>query len=132
MSQLQSNERTSTKRVNPSGSCRPGSQKKKTNENTHLAPRLILPKNPSTELQRQNVSHFSSQQHKQRVIQPLQPQQQQNIYPQFQQQDVFSQFLPQEPYVQQQYENNPQLYGLPPISPELEEIHDETAVHVSL
>ena len=132
MFQLQSNERTSTKRVNPSGSYRPGSQKKKTSDISRLAPRLILPKNPLTEPQQQNVPQFSSQQHKQRVIQPLQLQQQQNIHSQLQQQDVFSQILPQGLYVQQQYENNPQLYALPPISPELEEIHDKTDLQVSL
>ena len=108
MSQLQANERTSTKRVNPSNSYRPGSQKKKTNDITRSAPRSILPKIPLTELQQQNVPQFSSQQYKQRIIQPLQPQQQQNIYPQLQQQDVFSQILPQRLY---RYENNPQLYG---------------------
>ncbi len=45
MSQLSFNEKTSTKRVNPSGSYRPESQKKK----TYLAPRFILSKNPLTE-----------------------------------------------------------------------------------
>src|ERR1044072_3246308 len=129
MSQLQANERTSTKRVNPSNSYRPGSQKKKTNDITRSASRPILPKIPLTELQQQNVPQFSSQQYKQRIIQPLQPQQQQNIYPQLQQQDVFSQILPQRLY---RYENNPQLYGLPPISPELVEISDESALQVSL
>ena len=129
MSQLQANERTSTKRVNPSNSYRPGSQKKKTNDITRSASRPILPKIPLTELQQQNVPQFSSQQYKQRIIQPLQPQQQQNIYPQLQQQDVFSQILPQRLY---RYENNPQLYGLPPISPELVEINDESALQVSL
>ncbi len=129
MSQLQANEKTSTKRVNPSNSYRPGSQKKKTNDITRSASRPILPKIPLTELQQQNVPQFSSQQYKQRNIQPLQPQQQQNIYPQLQQQDVFSQILPQRLY---RYENNPQLYGLPPISPELVEINDESALQVSL
>jgi hypothetical protein len=129
MSQLQANERTSTKRVNPSNSYRPGSQKKKTNDITRSASRPILPKIPLTELQQQNVPQFSSQQYKQRIIQPLQPQQQQNIYPQLQQQDVFSQILPQRLY---RYKNNPQLYGLPPISPELVEINDESALQVSL
>jgi len=84
MSQLQANEKTSTKRVNPSNSYRPGSQKKKTNDITRSASRPILPKIPLTELQQQNVPQFSSQQYKQRNIQPLQPQQQQNIYPQLQ------------------------------------------------
>ena len=51
MSQLQSNERISTKRANPSGSYRPVPQKKKTRDITRLAPWLILPKNPLTELQ---------------------------------------------------------------------------------
>jgi hypothetical protein len=128
MSQLPFNEKTSIKRVNPSGSYRPGSQKKK----TCLAPRLILPKSPLTELQQQNIPQFSSQQHQQEVIQPLQSLQKQNIHPQLRQQDIFSQILPQGQYAQQQYENNPQLYGLPPILPELEEIHDETALQVSL
>ena len=61
MFQLQFNERTSTKRVNPSGFYRPKSQKKKTSDILCLAPRLILPKNPLTESQQQNVPQFSSQ-----------------------------------------------------------------------
>ncbi|RGB23489.1 hypothetical protein C1646_774413 [Rhizophagus diaphanus] len=74
ISQLPFNEKTSTKRINPSGFYKPGSQKRK-------------------------------------------------------RQDVFSQILPQGQYVQQQYESNPQLYGLlPPISFELKEIQDETAL----
>ena len=129
MHHLQSNEKTLTKRVNSSGSYRPGPQKKKTSDISHLASQLILPKNPLTEPQQQNVPQFSSQQHKQRVIQPLQLQQQQNIHPRLQQQDVFSQILPQRLY---RYENNSQLYGLPPISPELVEINDESALQVSL
>ncbi|PKY57123.1 hypothetical protein RhiirA4_477970 [Rhizophagus irregularis] len=124
MSQLPFNEKTLTKRVYPSGFYKPRSQRKK----TCLASQLILPKNPLTELQQQNTPQFSSQQHQQEVIQPLQSLQQQNIHPQLRQQDVFSQILPQGQYVHQQYENNPQLYGLlPPISPELEEIQDETS-----
>ncbi|PKY41298.1 hypothetical protein RhiirA4_454841 [Rhizophagus irregularis] len=49
---------------------------------------------PFNEEENQNIPQFSSQQHKQEVIQPLQSLQQQNIYPQLQQQDVFSQILP--------------------------------------
>ena len=128
MSQLQSNERISTKHANPFGSYRPGSQKKKTSDIMRLASRLILPKNPFIEIQQQNILQFSSQQHKQRVIQTLQPQ---NIDPQLQQQD-FSPILPQGLYVQQQYENNLPLHSLPPISPELEKIYDKTTLQVSL
>ena len=51
MSQLQSNERISTKHANPSGSYRPRSQKKKTSDITHSTPWLILPKTPLTEQQ---------------------------------------------------------------------------------
>lgn len=121
MSQLQSNEKTSTKRVNPSGSYRAGSQKKKTSDITRLTPRFILPKKPLTELQQRNASQFSPQQYQQEITQPLEPLEQQNIHPQLRQQDIFSQNLPQGQYVRQQYEN---IY-LSPILPELEEIHDE-------
>jgi len=49
MYQLQTNEKTSTKRICPSSSSRPGVQKKKTSDVTHLTSRLILPKSSLTE-----------------------------------------------------------------------------------
>ena len=122
MYQLQSNEKTSTKRVNSSGSYRPGPQKKKTSDITRSTPWLILPKTPLTEQQQQNVL----QQQQKKVIQSSQPQQQWKIHPQLQQQEDFSQVLP---HVHQQYEYNTQLYGLPPT---LKEVYEETALLVSL
>ncbi|CAB4416089.1 unnamed protein product [Rhizophagus irregularis] len=59
---------------------------------TDIPPRSVIQNLSNWE--RQNIPQFSSQQHKQEVIQPLQSLQQQNIYPQLQQQDVFSQILP--------------------------------------
>jgi hypothetical protein len=129
MSQLQSNEKTLTKRGNPSGSNRPGPQKKKTSDITRSTPRIILPKTPLIEQQQQNFLQPSSKRQQQNVIQPSQPQQQQNIHPQLRQQDVFFQNLPQAQYFHQQYESNPQLYGLPPV---LSEGCDEPALLVSL
>jgi len=131
MSQLQSNEKTLTKRGNPSGSNRPGPQKKKTSDTTRSTPRIILPKTPLTE-QQQNFLQPSFQRQQQNVIQPSQPQQQQNIHPQLRQQDVFFQNLPQAQYFHQQYEINPQLYGLPPVLSKLKEGCDETALLISL
>src|ERR1051325_8264464 len=88
MSQLQLNEKTLTKRGNPSGSNRLGPQKKKTSDTTRSTPQIILPKTPLIK-QQQNFLQPSFQRQQQNVIQPSQPQQQQNIHSQLQQQDVF-------------------------------------------
>ena len=73
MYQSQSNEKTSTKRVNSSGSYRPGPQKKKTSDITRSTPRIILPKTPLIEQQQQNFLQPSSKRQQQNVIQPSQP-----------------------------------------------------------
>ena len=59
-------------------------------------------------------------------------QQQQNILLQPQQINVFSQNPSQEQYVSQQYEIDPQLYGLPPGSSEMEESYNENVMLVRL
>jgi hypothetical protein len=124
MYQLQTNEKTSTKRICPSGSNRPGAQKKKTSDITCSTPRLILPKSPLTEQQQQNILQLPSQRQQQGVIQLSQPWQQQNILPQLQQENIsYGQYVP---------EINPQLYKLPPTLSEIEECCDESALLVSL
>ncbi|CAB5374322.1 unnamed protein product [Rhizophagus irregularis] len=124
MYQLQTNEKTSTKRICPSGSNRPGAQKKKTSDVTRSTPRLILPKSPLTEQQQQNILQLPSQRQQQGVIQLSQPWQQQNILPQLQQEVTFQNIS----YGQYVPEINPQLCKLPPILPEIEEGCDESAL----
>ena len=121
---MQSNEKLSTKRTNPSSSQKSGSQKKKTSNITRSTPQFILP-NPQQKV-------FKPPLQLQHIPQLPQPQQQQNIPLQPQQINVFPQKPSQEQYVSQQYEIDSQLYGIPPNLSEIEENYDENAVLVSL
>ena len=123
---MQSNEKLSTKRTNPSSSQKSGPQKKKTSSITRSTPRFILP-NPQQKA-------FKSPLKLQHIPQLPQPQQQQNIPLQPQQINVFPQKPFQEQYVSQQYEIDPQLYSISPNLSEIKEsyMYDENAVLVSL
>lgn len=128
---MQSNEKTSTKRVNSSSSHNSGPQKRKKNNITRSTPRLILPNSQQPRLILPNSQQKVSQAPLQLQQQNIQVQQQRNILPQLQQQDVSSQNPSQEKYVPRQYEIDPQLYNLPFSSSEIKENYDENALLVS-
>ena len=113
---MQSNEKLSTKRTNPSSSQKSG-KRKKTGNITRSTPQFILP-NP----QQKTFKPPLQLQHT-----PQNPyQQQQNILLQPQQINVFPQKPSQEQYVPQQYESAPPNFS------EIKESDDENAVLVSL
>ena len=134
MNQLQFNGKTSTKRPNSSASSYGAETEKKTRL-VSRTPRLILPKRVLTEPQPQNIV-LQPQQQQQSVLSEPPQQQQQRSQLQKQQQGIFpSQHHPfQEQYVSQQYEIDPQLYGISPNLSEIKEsyMYDENAVLVSL
>lgn len=115
---MQSNEKTSTKRANSSSSV--PQKRKKNNINTCSASRSILPNS------QQKVSQAPLQLQQQNILQVPQFQQQ-SILPQLQQQGVFS-----EQYISQHYEIDPQLYSLPSNRSEIKENYDENVLLVSL